>query len=89
MGGSEHTKDREMRRCELDFEQEEGFGWMPKEKGTWAENGRTSVSNVSYSDSSKCFISKLELPSLFLHRVSEKHSSPSFPLQFVEGPSQG
>lgn len=45
---------------------------MPKEKGTGAKNGRTFVSNVNYSDFSKCFISRLELPSLFLHRVSEK-----------------
>lgn len=50
-----------MRRHELDFQQEVRFGWMPKAKGTGEKNGRTFVSNVNYSDFSKCLISRVRV----------------------------
>lgn len=65
MGGSEHTKDRE-----IHGEDEETwtrlstivrFGWMPKDKGAGEKNGRTFVSNVNYSDFSKCLISRVRV----------------------------
>lgn len=54
------------------------------------KNGRACVPHINCSDFSKYFSSMaLELPGLIPSRVLEKHSSPSFPLQFVESPSQG
>lgn len=66
------------------------LGGCPRKKRTGRrKSGRAFVSSVTYSDFSHISAAGLELPSLFLFRVSVKQNSSSLPLQCVEGPSQG
>lgn len=65
------------------------LGGCQRKRGTGKrKNGRAFVSNINYLDFLNASAAGLELPSLFLFGVSEKHSWLSLFLQCVEGPSR-